>query len=155
MIGASSETIFTRKDFKKEFGIVPQRYRDVMSLYGCPGDSVGGLLGIGKTTAAALIRNFGDLKNLLKNFENQKHTPTVTKALTEDKKNKWKIVKTTRKLISLYGKSPKLQKEMITDKLNLPKYKPVIYTLKALKFNSLLGSEELDVIKEIIKKQKK
>ena len=60
-----------------------------------------------------------------------------------------------KNLISLYGKSPKLQKEMITDKLNLPKYKPVVYTLRALKFNSLLGNEELDVIKEIIKKQKK
>jgi len=155
MIGASSETIFTKKDFKKEFGIIPQRYKDAMSLFGCPGDSVGGLPGIGKTTATALIRNFGDLKTLLKNFKEQKHTPTVTKVLTEDEKNKWKIVKTTRKLISLYGKSPKLQKEMITDKLNLPKYKPVVYTLKALKFNSLLGKEELIIIKEIIKKQKK
>ena len=153
-IGNSSETIFTKKDFKKEFGILPQRYRDVLSLCGCSGDSVGGLPGIGKETAVALIRNFGDLKSVLKNFEEKKHTPKVVKALTEDKKNKWKVVKETRKLISLYGKSPKLKKEIIKDKLKTPKFKSVVYTLSTLKFVSFLGEKELAIMKEIIKKQR-
>jgi len=149
------KSIYTKKDFIRQFGIPPQRYRDVMSLYGCPGDSVGGLPGIGEATALELIQTFGNLKGVLKKFKKGTLKPKVMEILRKDRKNKFEIVKETRKLISLYGKSKALQKEMITDRLNNPIFKHVLYSLKALKFNSLIGKEELIVIKKIIKRQSK
>jgi DNA polymerase-1 len=53
---------------KQRFGVTPSQVVDVMALVGDSIDNVPGVKGIGEKTAAALIREYGTLENLLANL---------------------------------------------------------------------------------------
>lgn len=54
-----------RKSIREKLGIEPAQYADFKSLTGDPSDNIRGAEGIGPKTAAALLREFGSLENLL------------------------------------------------------------------------------------------
>ena len=56
----------------EKFGVKPAHVIDVQALAGDSSDNVPGAPGIGIKTAAQLINDFGNLSNLLKNYENIK-----------------------------------------------------------------------------------
>jgi 5'-3' exonuclease len=108
LIGNNSK-IYTKNNFIEDYGISPSKYRDVMSISGCRGDEVNGIVGIGETKAIEAIKEFGSLKNLKKEFGNgQDNLSKGTKALlrVEKEDNNYETIKLTRKLISLYGNKP-------------------------------------------------
>lgn len=69
------KTLYTVKDFKEEWGIIPNQWPSVKSIAGCSGDNVQGVPGVGERTAiqyllgqlrgdskkAVAIRNSGDM----------------------------------------------------------------------------------------------
>lgn len=57
------------KEVKDKFFVEPKKVLDVLSLIGDSSDNVPGVRGIGPKTAAELINEFGDLENLLKNYQ--------------------------------------------------------------------------------------
>lgn len=148
--------LYTWKGFKKDFDIMPKQWLDVMSLCGCSGDDVKGLQGIGEKIAVDLIREFETIENLLKSYRRTKGstlTPNIVKILDKDRKKNFSEIRHTRKLVKLYGLSPKLKKELMEKKKggNIEK---VVSILSCLKFKSLLGKEQVKAINSIIKKQK-
>ncbi len=52
-------------EVEERFGVPPQRVLDVRALVGDPSDNIPGVKGIGQKGAAQLIREWGDLENLL------------------------------------------------------------------------------------------
>ena len=57
----------TNEDVDKKFGVKPEKVIDVQALAGDSTDNVPGVPGIGVKTAAELIKEYGNLENLLKN----------------------------------------------------------------------------------------
>ncbi len=57
----------TEDDVDKKFGVKPEKVIDVQALAGDSTDNVPGVPGIGVKTAAELIKEYGNLENLLKN----------------------------------------------------------------------------------------
>jgi 5'-3' exonuclease len=148
--------LFTWKNFNEKFGIMPKQWLDVMSLCGCSGDDVKGLPGIGEKIAINLIKEFETIENLLKSYrkdENSVLTSKIIKILNNDRKRNFSEIKHTRKLVKLYGLNFIIDKEF-TEKKKGGDIKRVISILSCLKFKSLLGKEQIKILKTVIKKQK-
>ncbi|MDO4304834.1 MAG: 5'-3' exonuclease [Bacillota bacterium] len=62
--------ICTPEYIKEKFGIIPEQYADFKSLTGDTSDNIKGADKIGPKTAALLLNEFGNLKNILTNAEN-------------------------------------------------------------------------------------
>jgi len=59
------ERLIGEAEVQETFGVGPDRVVDLLALAGDPSDNVPGVPGIGEKTAAALLREFGTLDNLL------------------------------------------------------------------------------------------
>lgn len=76
-------TIFYDVDtFKEKFGILPEYYADFKSLTGDTADNIKGADKIGPKTAAALVNEFGNLENIIANYE-KIAKPSVKKSVSE------------------------------------------------------------------------
>jgi DNA polymerase-1 len=64
------QKFITGEDVMEKFGVPPNMILDVMALMGDNADNIPGVPGIGIKTAAALIREFGSLENLILNLDN-------------------------------------------------------------------------------------
>lgn len=60
------QEIYTKKKFKKAFGIKPRQWAKVKAIAGCSSDNISGIKGIGEKTAAKYIA--GTLKNTTKTY---------------------------------------------------------------------------------------
>ncbi len=56
------------KEVEEYFGVPPEKVTDLMGLCGDTSDNIPGIPGIGKKTAAELIRRFGSIEELLHNL---------------------------------------------------------------------------------------
>ena len=61
-------TIYDEKKVKDRYGFAPNQLVDFKALAGDQSDNIPGVAGIGETTAAKLIAQFGSLENLYKNL---------------------------------------------------------------------------------------
>ena len=67
---AGVEQVWVTPDNAEErFGVPPERVTDFLALLGDASDNVPGVPGVGKKTAPALIREFGDLESILARAE--------------------------------------------------------------------------------------
>lgn len=65
-----SEVEIVDKDgVMKKFGVPPEQVIDVLGLMGDVSDNIPGVKGVGEKTAAALIQEFGSIKDLYKNID--------------------------------------------------------------------------------------
>jgi len=79
------DVMISRSDFIKEKGFTPEQIVDYLALAGDSTDNIPGAKGIGKVTAAKLIKEFKTIENLFKNLDK---LPEKTKdILKNDKKN--------------------------------------------------------------------
>ncbi|MBI4687745.1 MAG: DNA polymerase I, partial [Nitrospirae bacterium] len=62
------EKITEEKDVIERFGVEPERLPEIMALTGDKSDNIPGVQGIGEKTAKDLIKQFGSLDNLIKNY---------------------------------------------------------------------------------------
>ena len=118
--------------FKKEFGLEPERYVDVLALHGDPSDNIPGVPGIGPKTAIKLISKYGSIENLLNNLE----------ALTQ-KKLKENLIKHKDKL-PLWKRLVRLNDQIPEDieierlSLKRPDKDKLLKIFKELDFESLI-----------------
>jgi len=70
--GISELEVYDPAKVKARYGISPERIADMKGLMGDKSDNIPGVPGIGEKTAAKLIREFGNLDNILKNTEKLK-----------------------------------------------------------------------------------
>ncbi|MEY3197065.1 MAG: hypothetical protein RLZZ59_433, partial [Pseudomonadota bacterium] len=95
------------KAVEEKFGVYPNKVRDVLSLIGDSSDNIPGAKGIGPKGAAELIKEFGDLQNLLSSIDSVK----------QDKKRE--ILKNYRSEIELSWNLVALKYDIDIDHSNL------------------------------------
>lgn len=66
--GFSDAKLWKVEDFKAEYGFPPDHFIDFKGLKGDPSDNIPGVKGIGDKSAIELIKEFGDIDNILKNL---------------------------------------------------------------------------------------
>ncbi|MFQ6110892.1 MAG: DNA polymerase I, partial [Nitrospinota bacterium] len=76
------DKLYGEAEVRERFGVEPSRVVEIMGLMGDSSDNIPGVPGIGEKTASALIQEFGDIENLLKNLEKVKR-PKQRQALAE------------------------------------------------------------------------
>lgn len=59
------EKVYGPKDVEERFGVGPERMVEIMGLMGDSSDNIPGVPGIGEKTAQALIREYGNIENVL------------------------------------------------------------------------------------------
>ena len=79
------------EDVNKKFGVKADKVIDVQALAGDSTDNVPGVPGIGVKTAAELIKEYGDLENLLKNATKIKQNKR-RETLIENKDKAMKLI---------------------------------------------------------------
>lgn len=93
------KSILCDEDYVREkFGVEPCQYADYKSLVGDNADNVKGVRGVGPKTAAALIRQFGDIQTLLENVD-RIEKPSIRKAIKEERER----ILVNQRLIKLCG----------------------------------------------------
>ncbi len=146
----------SNEDVINKFGVGPDKVIDVQSLAGDSTDNVPGVPGIGVKTAAELIKEYGNLENLLKNANKIKQNKRRETLL----ENKDKAL-VSKKLVTLKNDVPVKDKltDFILKKVDVDK----LYNfLREMEFNRLLSSvistygqskftEEVEVKKETSK----
>lgn len=86
---------------KKDFGLEPPQWIDVMALAGDTSDNIPGVPGIGEKTAIRLIRDFGDLETLLQSLDQVKQ-----KKLHENLSRFTEQAKISRQLVTINTQAP-------------------------------------------------
>ena len=66
------DKVTTHEDLKKEYGLDPSQFVDVMGLAGDSGDNIPGVNGVGEKTAIKLIKQFGSLEGVLEHLDKVK-----------------------------------------------------------------------------------
>jgi DNA polymerase I len=62
---SKEDAVFDRKMVIENFGVEPERLRDLFALMGDKTDNIPGITGIGEVTAKSLLQEFGSLENIL------------------------------------------------------------------------------------------
>lgn len=73
-------------DVVERFGVQPSRIPEIMALMGDTSDNIPGVPGVGEKTAVKLIKEFGSLDNLIKNYSAIKK-PKLKTAISENMDN--------------------------------------------------------------------
>ena len=90
--------LWDRDYFGEKFGIEPEQYADFKSLTGDAADNIRGAEKVGPKTAAALMRQFGDLETLLARYE-EIGKPSIRASISESRERLMR----NQKLIRLDG----------------------------------------------------
>jgi DNA polymerase I len=65
MIDAMRQTLFTREEVEKKFGVGPEHVADWLALVGDTTDNIPGIPGVGGKTAAQLLLQYGSLEKMI------------------------------------------------------------------------------------------
>jgi len=68
------DKVTEEKDVVERYGIKPEQFPEILALMGDASDNIPGAPGIGEKTAVKLLKEFGDLNNLIENHEKIKNT---------------------------------------------------------------------------------
>jgi len=79
--GIKETVVYDREKVLSRFEVEPEQMNDFKALIGDPSDNIPGVLGIGKKTAAELLKKFNNLENLYQEVE--KDNPEI-KAKTKE-----------------------------------------------------------------------
>jgi len=80
------DRITDAKAVMERYGVSPERFPEVIALMGDAIDNIPGVPGIGEKTAVKLLKEFGSLDNLLRDYQKIK-TPKLRKAISENLDN--------------------------------------------------------------------
>lgn len=84
VINPISKEVFDYKAVVEKFGVVPSLIPDYLALVGDKVDNVEGVKGIGKKTALRVLKEYGSVKNILRNWEDfSRHFPHADKEKLE------------------------------------------------------------------------
>lgn len=119
------------KAVEEKWGVPPLQIGEILALTGDSVDNIPGVPGIGPKTAAALIRKFKSVENLLKNLQNVESEKTCA-AITANIQQ----IKSNQKMISL--RYELTLPEPIENLLIAPNYEEQVKAYIDLEFKSLL-----------------
>ena len=130
-LGKSDESIYGPEEVFKEYGVTPDKIKDIFALSGDTADNVPGVPGIGPKTATELILQFGSFDDLYKNLDKVKK-PRI-KNLLEEHKDQARLCK---ELVTLHlDQLPDIS--LASLKTHQPDQEILAKLFKELEFNSL------------------
>jgi len=116
---------------KKDFGLEPYQWVDVMALAGDTSDNVPGVPGIGEKTAVELVKTFGSVEELLENLDK-----ITRKKLRENLTNFGEQAMLSRRLVEINTKVP-LHVELPSLRIPGPDADKLARLFKDLEFQTL------------------
>ena len=84
-MGRPETTVYDIENVKEDYGVVPDRLRDIKALMGDASDNIPGVAGVGKKTAEELVSKFGTLDEIYESLENLEIRQSVKDKLLRDK----------------------------------------------------------------------
>ncbi|MCK4401398.1 hypothetical protein KAW08_03735 [bacterium] len=66
---SKKDAVFDKNRVREKYGVEPAKLVDIAALGGDSSDNIPGVPGIGEKTASKLVKQFGDLKGVLKNID--------------------------------------------------------------------------------------
>lgn len=82
---------YDKEKVEEKFGIPPEKINDFLALTGDPSDNIPGIKGIGKKTAAKLLKKFNSLEAIFKNIDQIEDSNIKNKLLGNEKEaEQWK-----------------------------------------------------------------
>lgn len=124
--------ITEEKNIVDRFGIKPSRLPEIMALMGDISDNIPGVPGVGEKTAVGLLREFGNLDNLIKNYSKIKK-PKLKTAIAENIEN----IKLSLKLATIDTNVP-LETSLKELKPEEPGWEKLLELFHKFELNSLL-----------------
>mgnify|MGYP001572127621 CR=1 FL=1 len=87
--GIKDSVLYDSQKVVERFGVTPEQMNDFKALTGDTSDNIPGVPGIGKTTAAQLIQDYGSIKNIYDELATDTAVlkPKVKEALKSNKEN--------------------------------------------------------------------
>ncbi len=116
---------------KKDFGLEPSQWVDVMALAGDASDNIPGVPGIGEKTAVQLITTFGSMDGLFQNLDK-----VTKKKLHENLLNFREQAMLSRRLVTINTETP-LSADLKSFRVSSPDGKKLAGLFKALEFRKL------------------
>jgi DNA polymerase-1 len=126
------DRITEEKDVVERFGIEPARFPEIIALMGDASDNIPGVPGIGEKTAVKLLREFGNLDNLLANYKKIKNTK-ARNAISENFEN----IKLSLELATVHPDVP-LDISIEELKQGEPEWSKLLDYFRKLEFSSLI-----------------
>jgi len=148
-----NNSIYTEDDFRKEYGISPKQWREVLALGGCSTDNVKGVLGISQPTAISIMKKFKSIKSFVRNLDSPDLPKRVLTAMLNEKAIKFNNLINSYKLVSLYGLKKELKSDLsVTKSSKSPeiRLKQSLNFLKLFKFKSFLTKSGQNALKSLI-----
>lgn len=119
-------------DFKKEVGLEPLQWVDVMALAGDTSDNVPGVPGVGDKTAVELIQRFGSLDGVFENIDQLKNKRKLWENLTTHREQ----ALLSRRLVSIDTQVP-LRVDLPSFRMEPPDRAKLVDLFKTLEFRKL------------------
>lgn len=130
--GVTEVKIYDEEGIKKKYGVNPEKIVDILALKGDSSDNIPGVPGIGEKTAVALIKEFGNLENILSN------TGRISKkSLREQIKKYEDQIKMSKMLATIVREVP-IKYDFDSFKVKQPNYEKLWKIFKKLEFKNLL-----------------
>lgn len=87
--GVKDSIVYDETRVQERFGVIPRQMNDFKALTGDVSDNIPGVPGIGKTTAASLVQEFGSIENLYAELATDTAVlkPKVKEALKQNKQS--------------------------------------------------------------------
>jgi len=126
------DKITEEKEIIERFGVEPERIPQIMALMGDASDNIPGVPGIGEKTAVELLKEFGSLDNLIKNYSKIKK-PKLKKAISENIEN----IKLSLQLATINTDVP-LKTSLKEFKRKEPEWTRLLDYFRKFEFSSLL-----------------
>ena len=130
--GVTEVKIYDEESIRKKYGIDPGKIVDVLALKGDSSDNIPGVPGIGEKTALALIKKFGNLKDILNNVDQ-----ISKKSLRENIKKYEDQILMSKRLATIVREVP-ITYDFDAAKIKSPNYNELWGIFKKLEFKNLL-----------------
>jgi DNA polymerase I len=161
---AKDNTYLDAQKVEEKFGVKPEQVADLLGLWGDTADNVPGAPGIGEKGARELIQSFGDIENVLKNWDKVKR-----KTYQESLRDNAEQIRMSRELVTIHRDLP-VDLDLQALVLCEPNRKSAFELFSELEFKSLMrefldeetreplkgkwiADSEIEAYIEVIKKQ--
>ncbi len=132
VLDAAKDNLFDAEKVEEKLGVRPDQVADLLGLWGDASDNVPGAPGIGEKGAKELIKNFGNLENLLKSWEQVKR-----KGYKESLRDNADLIRMSRELVTIRCDLP-IELDLKAMILSDPDRKSAFELFSELEFKSLM-----------------
>ncbi|HAJ32183.1 MAG TPA: DNA polymerase I [Candidatus Atribacteria bacterium] len=130
--GVTEVKIYDEEGIKKKFGVGSEKIVDILALKGDSSDNIPGVPGIGEKTAIALIKEFGNLENILNNADK-----ISKRSLREAIREYEDQIKMSKMLATIVREVP-IKYDFDSFRVKSPNYEELWKIFKKLEFKNLL-----------------